>query len=90
MFCSSGIEEIPDRGDGLAMFADDFSDVGLPHLKPEDRLLRIIILHDDDLVWKLDNLPQDEIKEAFHGPLVTASREYGKAESSGTMPQTFR
>jgi len=50
----------------LAVATDDFSDIALPHLKLEDGRPATGDFRKHDLVWKLDELPDDELEELFH------------------------
>src|SRR5438093_1337531 len=85
MLCRGGIEQIPDRRDRLSVFPDDLPDVALAHLKAEDRFPRRLLLQDDNLVGKLDEMPEDILKKTFHPAFLISRRENGKAESARTL-----
>jgi hypothetical protein len=59
-------EQSPNGVNSLAVATDDFSDIALSHLKLEDGHPATGNFRKHDFVWKLDELPDDELEELFH------------------------
>ena len=60
------VQQRPNRVNGLAVAADDATNVALTQLDPEDRHLAAGDFRKDHVVRKLDELANDELKKFLH------------------------
>jgi hypothetical protein len=74
-----GVEQGADCLNGMSAFTDDLRDVAFASSKMKDHLVLGLGLRENNLVWKLNELTDDEPKEFLHAAGVAYGATFFRA-----------